>query len=104
MRAELEVGFQMFSERYLSDVALEPNRSVVASSSHTQLFEHLRSEWHFQAASDASNSTWVSFSVEFRFKSAVYNEVSELFMQEVVKKMVRAFEQRCRDLQAAREK
>lgn len=105
MKAELEVGFQMFSERYLSEVALDPNRSVVASSSHTQLFEHLRSEWHFQAASgDASNSTWVNFSVEFRFKSAVYNEVSELFMQEVAKKMVRAFEQRCRDLQAAREK
>lgn len=106
MKAELEVGFQVFSEKYISEVALEPHRSVVASSSHTQLFEHLRSEWHFQPANGdlSSTSTWVNFSVEFRFKSAVYNEVSELFMQEVVKKMVRAFEQRCRELQTAREK
>lgn len=104
MTAELQVGFQMLSENYLSQVALDKPRAVVATSTQTQLFEHLRSEWRFQPASgDVETATWVNFSVEFKFKSALYNEVSELFMQEVVKKMVGAFELRCRELHQQRQ-
>lgn len=103
MTAELQVGFQVFSERYLSHVTIESPKRVIAISKQTQLFDHLRSEWNFSpSSSDPQNATWVTFAIEFQFKSALYNEVSELFMQEVVKKMVKAFETRCLALQSQR--
>jgi ribosome-associated toxin RatA of RatAB toxin-antitoxin module len=94
MTAELEVGFNVFAEKYVSKVeAVEPT-SVTAISSQTNLFEYLRTEWKFTPASDPS-TTWVTFQVDFKFKSAMYNQLSTLFLQEVVTKMVKAFEQRC---------
>jgi coenzyme Q-binding protein COQ10 len=95
--AELVVGFQYLQERYVSNVTLTPPHTVAATSSQAAVFEHLKSEWKFTPASDPNN-TWVNFYVEFRFKSALYNEVSELFMSEVAKKMVQAFEKRCMEV------
>jgi ribosome-associated toxin RatA of RatAB toxin-antitoxin module len=41
---------------------------------------------------------WVTFQIDFKFKSAMYNNISDLFMSEVVNNMVKAFENRCHDL------
>ena len=94
MTAELEVGFKIFSERYISKVEMSEPNLVSAVSTDTAIFEHLKTEWKFTPASNP-NTTWVTFQVEFQFKSAVYNELSKLFLQEVVTKMVKAFETRC---------
>lgn len=94
MTAELEVGFNIFSEKYMSKIETTEPNCVSAVSVQTNLFEFLKTEWKFTPASDPS-STWVTFQVDFKFKSAMYNELSKLFMQEVIAKMVKAFEQRC---------
>ena len=94
MTAELEVGFNIFSEKYVSKVEVSEPYSVCAMSVQTHLFEYLKTEWKFSPASDP-NTTWVTFQVDFKFKSAMYNELSKLFLQEVITKMVKAFEQRC---------
>lgn len=94
MTAELEVGFNIFTERYISKVEVAEPNWVSAVSTDTNVFDHLKTEWKFTPASDPK-STWVTFQVEFQFKSAVYNELSKLFLQEVVTKMVKAFETRC---------
>lgn len=94
--AELAVGFQLFSERYLSKVTVIPNQRVVSIAKNTQLFHHLENEWGFQQGPDAG-STWLSFKVDFQFRSLLYAQASNLFFDEVVNKMVAAFDQRCRD-------
>lgn len=93
--AELEVGFSLFSEKYSSEIELNEPFSVVAVSKETKLFEYLRTEWKFSPSSNNANFTWVTFQVDFQFKSSLYNEVSNLFLKEVINKMVHAFEDRC---------
>mmetsp|Transcript_22125 Transcript_22125/g.44555 ORF Transcript_22125/g.44555 Transcript_22125/m.44555 type:complete len:186 (+) Transcript_22125:40-597(+) len=95
--AELVVGFNIFTEKYTSKIETNEPNLVSAVSTETNLFEYLKTEWKFTPASDPS-STWVTFQVEFKFKSSVYNELSKLFLQEVITKMVKAFEQRCKTI------
>lgn len=94
MLADLAAGFQLFSERYTSRVVLRPWTSVIAEASDTQLFRKLRNEWSF-APGTAPASCWLSFKVDFEFRSVLYAHVSGLFMDEVVTRMVAAFERRC---------
>jgi hypothetical protein len=99
-------------------------RAAQAVARNTQLFHFLRNEWLFedgptnpQSASAASSAIsasgassdavanvpaaadlgtcWVVFRVEFAFRSALYARASGLFFDEVVTKMVSAFERRC---------
>lgn len=91
--AELTVGYSLFREKYVSQVSLIPNESVVAVSKQTNLFEYLRTTWGFQKGKDP-NTCWVSFQLEFHFKNALYNRVSDLFFQDIVNNMVAAFEKR----------
>jgi ribosome-associated toxin RatA of RatAB toxin-antitoxin module len=94
LEAELVVGFGMFTERYISQVKVTPPTIVTATSHQTNLFETLRTEWKFSPASDPQNC-WVTFEIDFQFRSAIYNNLSEVFLNDVVKNMVKAFEQQC---------
>ena len=99
--AELAVGFRAFSERYVSRVALAPGRAVTADAMGSSLFSHLRNEWRVapwpqETGASGAQQTWVDFSVEFRFRSPLYAAVAGAFMDEVAKRMVAAFEARCR--------
>lgn len=95
LTAELTVGFKYLTERYVSRVQLLAPQLVTAQSTQTNLFEFLKTEWKFTPAADP-NHTWVSFQVDFQFRSALYNELSDFFLNEVVHNMVKAFEQRCK--------
>lgn len=98
VEAELAVGFQLFSERYVSRVTLDPQRSVTAVASGTILFSHLVNVWRFEPGPDP-HTTWLDFGVEFQFRSHLYATASSLFFEEVVMQMVNAFEKRCKDTQ-----
>lgn len=95
LEADLVVGFQMFNEKYTSIVSLDKPHYVKAVSKDTLLLEFLKSEWNFSPG-PSPGSCWVKFSLEYRFKSSIYNEVSNLFFEEVVAKMTKAFETRCK--------
>lgn len=99
MEADLKIGFGMFTEEYRSHVVLRKPEYICATSSDTKLFHHLKTEWQFAPANDPTK-TWVSFHIDFKFKSTLYNEASSLFLNEVAGKMVLAFENRCRVVQA----
>ena len=98
IEAELVVGFGIVNEKYLSTVELIENKSVVAVATNTNILEHLRTEWKFSDSSSGSDKCWVNFQVDFKFKSAFYNQLSEIFFHEVVTNMIRAFESRCKRL------
>lgn len=98
--AELEVGFQVFVERYVSHVTLDPPRGVRSHVGETALFTHLDSGWRFDPGPTPA-SAWMTFEVDFAFKSPLYRKVAALFFEEVVVKMMSAFEGRCRRLYGA---
>ena len=70
---------------------------IQATALPTQLFHTLINKWTFQ--DDPSGSTQVTFQVEFAFRSAMYSQVASIFMDEVVCRMVSAFERRCKEIQ-----
>ena len=97
LEAELEVGFQIFVEKYLSKVTLQPPTMVSSHVGESTLFSHLDSSWKFQPG-PTPQSVWMTFHVDFAFKSPLYRHVASLFFEEVVEKMMGAFEGRCRKL------
>jgi ribosome-associated toxin RatA of RatAB toxin-antitoxin module len=97
IEADLVVGFNVvnITERYTSIVTLNKPVQVNAVSKQTNLFENLSTEWKFAPARD-SKSCWVTFKIDFEFKSSIYNQISDLFMKDVVNNMVKAFENQCK--------
>jgi ribosome-associated toxin RatA of RatAB toxin-antitoxin module len=91
--AELGVGFQVLSEKYTSLVTLDPHRSIKADVPNSSLFNYLINDWTFEAGHNKS-TTELTFYVEFQFRNPLYQRVTDLFFNEVVKNMVNAFERR----------
>jgi ribosome-associated toxin RatA of RatAB toxin-antitoxin module len=91
--AELGVGFQVLSEKYTSLITLEPHRSIKADVPNSSLFNYLINDWTFEAGQDKS-MTELTFYVEFQFRNPLYQRITDLFFNEVVKNMVNAFERR----------
>ncbi|KXZ54656.1 hypothetical protein GPECTOR_4g722 [Gonium pectorale] len=94
MEAELEVGFQVLVERYTSQVFLSPPHSVRSRVADSSLFDHLDSTWTMEPG-PTPRSCWLSFSVDFAFRSQLHGYLADLFFSEVVKQMSGAFEGRC---------
>ncbi|KAH7615670.1 hypothetical protein Ndes2526B_g09584 [Nannochloris sp. 'desiccata'] len=97
LEAELEVGFQIFVEKYLSKVKLQRPTMISSHVGESTLFSHLSNSWKFQPG-PTPQSVWMTFHVDFAFKSPLYRHVASLFFEEVVEKMMGAFEGRCRQL------
>jgi len=69
-------------------------RSSVADSG---LFEKLDSSWGL-APGPSPRSCWLTFRVDFAFRSALHRAAADLFFAEVAQRMVGAFEGRCATL------
>ncbi|PSC69318.1 coenzyme Q-binding COQ10 mitochondrial [Micractinium conductrix] len=94
LEAELEVGFQMFVERYTSKVTLHCPTAVHSRVDDSMLFSHLTNKWEFRLG-PTPHTTWLTFEVDFAFKSPLYRQVASVFFEEVVQRMMGAFEGRC---------
>ncbi|CAD7700636.1 unnamed protein product [Ostreobium quekettii] len=97
LEAELEVGFQLFVERYISKVVLECPTMVRTSTEASTLFHHLESVWEMKPG-PTPNTCWLSFEVDFAFRSPLYRQVATVFFEEVVEHMISSFEGRCQVL------
>jgi len=100
--AELEIGFRLFNEKYVSDVTLVDEKSVTAEAipgadGSTGLFERLVSTWKFAPGAHPDECV-VSFDVDFRVASVVHAQAVGLFFGEVSRMQISAFEERCNAL------
>ena len=95
--ADLQVGFKMFCERYTSKVHTEAPKKIISEAADSAVFNHLVFKWEF-APGPTQKTVWTSFAVDYDFKNALYTQTSTLFFDQVVSKMISAFEGRCREL------
>lgn len=100
--ADLSVGFSVLSEKYSSVITLDKPRYVKVDVPRSRLFEYLVNDWYFEQGI-APQSTILSFNLRFAFRNPLYQRVTDLFFEEVVKKMVTAFETQCHALYGRRE-
>lgn len=93
--ADMSVGFRALRETFTSRVRLDrPQRIDVDYVSGP--LKHLRNDWRFDPAEDGS--TLLCFSVDFEFRSRLFEKLAGAVFHEAFKRMVAAFEARARTL------
>ncbi|CAJ0851248.1 258_t:CDS:2 [Entrophospora sp. SA101] len=100
--AALGVGFQGFSEIYVSEVTCESPRFVQAVASSDVLFRHLVAIWNFtpyinnddNVGEEETTHCILDFRVEFEFSSPLHLQIANIFSDQVNEMMITAFEQR----------
>lgn len=97
VEAELRIGFQSFSEAYTSTVMLARPHTITSTVRGSVVFHHLDCAWAFTPG-PVPSTVWLTFGIDFAFKSAVYRHAASLFFDQVAGRMVSAFEGRCGDL------
>lgn len=96
--ADLVVGYKMFRERFSSKVVLHQPDEIYIEYLKGPL-KNLKNRWKFLRQPD--NSCVIDFSVEFEFSNIALQALANMFFNEVVKRMVAAFEERASVLYAS---
>jgi coenzyme Q-binding protein COQ10 len=92
--ADLVVGFNAFKERFTSRVLKERPEKICVDYIEGPL-KYLHNEWEFRPASDG---TEVYFSVDFAFKSRLFESLAGAMFDRALRRMIGAFEQRAAEL------
>ena len=89
--ADLVVGFSAFKERFTSRVTKDRPRRIVVDYIDGPL-KYLKNEWRFEPAADGG--TDLHFSVDFAFKSRLFENLAGAMFDRALRRMTGAFEQR----------
>ncbi|HWJ59263.1 MAG TPA: type II toxin-antitoxin system RatA family toxin [Sphingomicrobium sp.] len=89
--ADLVVGFNAFKERFTSKVMKDRPRHICVDYVEGPL-KFLHNEWRFDPAADGG--TKVHFSVDFAFKSRIFESLAGSMFDRALRRMTQAFEQR----------
>ncbi len=93
--ADLVVGYKMFRERFSSKVILDRPNEISIEYLKGPL-KNLKNHWKFIRQPDGS--CLIDFVVEFEFSNVALQTLANMFFNEVVKRMVGAFEARAKKL------
>lgn len=89
--ADLIVGFKAFKERFTSKVIKErPNRIIVDYIEGP--LKYLHNEWRFEPAADGGTN--LHFSVDFAFRSRIFEALAGQMFDRALRRMTQAFEER----------
>lgn len=92
--ADLVVGFNAFKERFTSRVIKERPAKICVDYIEGPL-KYLHNEWKFQPA---NGGTEVFFSVDFAFRSRIFESLAGAMFDRALRRMIGAFEQRAAEL------
>lgn len=96
IHAAMTVGHSIFKETFESMVTFAPLQSITVTGGHGML-KALKNQWSFTPAPEGCT---VSFDISFTFGSFLVERMFEPFFQELIGKMVAAFEARAQALYA----
>ncbi|MCT4553781.1 MAG: type II toxin-antitoxin system RatA family toxin [Pelagimonas sp.] len=96
MLADLVISFKVFRERFGSRVTLWPGDRRIDTEYLDGPFKHLISKWQFEDAAEGGCN--VSFHVDFEFKNVILQKAAGMFFFEAMQRIVRAFEERAKEL------
>jgi len=91
MVADLIVGFNAFKERFTSKVTKQRPDRICVDYVEGPL-KYLKNEWKFDRAEDGGTN--LSFSVDFAFKSRLFETLAGAMFDRALRRMTGAFEQR----------
>jgi coenzyme Q-binding protein COQ10 len=89
--ADLVVGFNAFKERFTSRVVKERPARICVDYIEGPL-KYLHNEWRFDRTPDGGSN--VHFSVDFAFKSRLFEALAGQMFDRALRRMTNAFEQR----------
>ena len=89
--ADLVVGFNAFKERFTSRVVKEKPARICVDYVEGPL-KYLHNEWAFEPADNGGTN--VHFSVDFAFKSRIFETIAGSMFDRALRRMTGAFEQR----------
>ena len=89
--ADLVVGFNAFKERFTSRVRKERPGRICVDYIEGPL-KYLHNEWRFEPAADGGTN--VFFSVDFAFKSRIFETLAGQMFDRALRRMIGAFETR----------
>jgi len=89
--ADLVVGFNAFKERFTSRVEKQRPTHICVDYVEGPL-KYLHNEWQFERSADGG--TDVHFSVDFAFKSRLFESLAGAMFDRALRRMIGAFEQR----------
>ncbi len=89
--ADLVVGFNAFKERFTSRVSKERPERICVDYIEGPL-KHLHNEWRFEPA--PQGGTKVCFSVDFAFRSRIFETLAGQMFDRALRRMTQAFEER----------
>jgi len=98
MVADLMVGFKSLRERFTSRVTKDRPHSIHVDYLDGPL-KYLCNDWSFR--SDGKGGTVIDFSVDFEFKSRIFEMIAGQVFDRALRKMIGAFEERARALYAS---
>jgi len=93
--ADLVVGFNAFKERFTSRVTKQAPSRIVVDYIEGPL-KYLKNEWRFDPA--PGGGTEVHFSVDFAFKSRIFETIAGQMFDRALRRMTGAFETRAAEL------
>lgn len=99
--ADLVVGYKLLRETFSSRVVTDPQNLHIHVEYLSGPMKQLSNHWRFIREPDGS--CLIDFYVDFEFKNKLFQNVVELFFNEVVKRMVAAFEERAKELYGTQE-
>jgi coenzyme Q-binding protein COQ10 len=95
MIADLMVGFKALREKFTSKVTKQRPTAIHVDYLDGPL-KYLRNDWKFQP--DGKGGTLVDFSIEFEFKSRLFEMVAGQVFDRALRMMIGAFEERAAKL------
>ena len=93
--ADLVVGFNAFKERFTSKVTKQAPDRITVDYIEGPL-KYLKNEWRFEPAPGGGSNVY--FSVDFAFKSRIFETIAGQMFDRALRRMTGAFEARAADL------
>lgn len=99
--SNLVIGYKVFREWFKCRVSFKRSHAIRVEYINGPL-RYLSNTWDFQPA--LNDGCVVDFYVDFEFKNPIFQKLMGVFFNEIVKRMVKAFEDRAAQLYGTKQK